>query len=78
MNNKGQVGIITLLFFDVAFVLLYPLVLADLVNLVISQAVASAQFQGIELFLITSMHFWIWLGIIMANLVGFALSGGGQ
>lgn len=76
MNKRAQTGIITLLFFDIAFIILYPLVLADLVNIAISQAVASGNFVGAELFFITTMHLWIWLGVGAANLAGFAFSGG--
>lgn len=74
-SRKAQTGIFTLLFFDIAFILLYPLALSEMVNVAIDQAVASGNFVGLELFLITGLHIWIWLGVILVNIIGFYFGG---
>lgn len=77
MKRRAQTGIGTLIFFDVVFIILYALVLANLVNIVIAQAVASGNFTGWELFFVTTMHFWIWFGVLAVNVIGFAVGSSG-
>lgn len=78
MNRRAQTGVLTLIFFDIVFIILWALVLGDLLNTFIAQGVASGNFSGYELFFLTTAQFWIWLGVIAANVAGFAFAAGGS
>jgi hypothetical protein len=76
--RRGQAGVFTLLFFDLVFIILYALVLAELLNTFIAQGVASGNFVGWELFLLSMLHVWVWIGFIAVNLIGFVAAGAGR
>lgn len=78
MARKGQVGVFTLLFLDLTFIVLWAVGLGAFVSTFAAQAVATGNLEGVELFLIANMNFFIWLIFIIVNLVGYVSTTGGN
>lgn len=74
MNNRGQGGLFTLLFFDLVFFILWGMGLAGILNY--WGAVGAAQTSGLEAFLFSSLNLIVLVGVVLANLAFFSLGGG--
>jgi hypothetical protein len=76
VNRRGQGGVLTLIFFDIVFFVLWALVLGE--QLAYWGAQGAAQTTGLEAFLFSSLNFWVFIGVLLANLAFFAFAGGNQ
>ena len=74
-SRKGQAGIITILFMDVTFIVLYALVLAKLLNQWSTAAIASGNFTGLEAFAVGNLNLVVIVGVVLVNIAFFSLGG---
>lgn len=75
--HKRGIGILTILFFDVVFIILWALFLGGFVNTWTAQAVDSGNFGGIESLILANLNIVIFLAVILFNII-FAVAGGRQ
>lgn len=77
MNKRGQMGVFTLLFFDITFFVLWALVLADLLSYWGQQAITQHSLTGLEAFLYGNLNFLVLIGVILVN-VAVVVAGGSE
>lgn len=78
MNRKGQVGggIIKVVFGAIAFIILWAMFFAEIINEQCQMMIATYNLTGYEAFLLLNMNLWIGIGLFLGVLGYVYFSGG--
>jgi len=68
MNNKGQLGVLSLIFGLIMFIILWVMFFAGFINEWSQQAITSGNVVGLEAFLLSNVNLWIAIGLIIGVL----------
>ena len=77
MNNKGQLGALSVIFGLIVFFILWAMFFAEWVSEWAQQMITDNSLVGIEAFLIANINLWIAIGVIL-GVLAFIYFGGGQ
>lgn len=77
MNRRAQ-GIISLLYADVVFFILWGLWLGGWLKDVGQQGIASTGATGLEALLLGNFNWVVFIGVLLVNIATFAFAGGGE
>jgi hypothetical protein len=77
MNRKAQIGVISVVFGLIVFIVLWALFFGAWVNTWAQQMITANSLTGVEAFLMANMNLWIGIGV-MFGAVGALYFGGGR
>lgn len=77
MHNKGQLGVLTIIFGLVIFVILWALFFGTWLNTWAQNAITVNSLTGIEAFLLANINLWVGIGVLIGS-VTMMYSGGGK
>ena len=75
IGKQGQ-GIITLIYFDIVFIVLWALFLGGWLNETAQAGIQSNNLVGLEAFILANLNWLLFLALIMVNVGTFAVFGG--
>lgn len=74
-NRRAQVGIFTLLFLDIVFIVLWALVLGGLLTTFGAAAISDNSLTGLEAWFYGNLNLIVFIGFLLTNLA-FTVGGG--
>lgn len=77
MNSKGQIGLISLVFSLIIFLILWGLFLGKWLSEWGRKAIIDNSLTGLEAFFMANLNLWVFLGIII-GVLAWVYIGGGQ
>lgn len=71
--RRAQVGPISLLIMDAFFIFFWAVWLGGWIGSIASETIARYNITGLEAFLWANINLWIFLGLLLGNIIYFAV-----